>query len=358
MADGEEMAGALLRFAAAEDRVQLRAWLEGAKERRANGKFSPSSIAAGAAVEGTTFYIEQRFNSEFGEWIPCKITSRSGSEYIFRTVDGQFSAQRNANTGGVTEVEENAVMYVDEVMDEWPAYHRWPRIDWWELVLSRLEPVAVPVALEFGEEMGPVPVVLGNDVHTGGGEGAAASTPGIHLVSARLSVDSKGCVSVQLSTPTVQLAAADKDMEARTWPTLAPRVRAVVSGSPGVVFAVSDDGETFGFLHDDKERVWESMQRVDFMRQAVPEDVLPMGAVGYVLKGPLAAAEDAIDSERSGWTGAANRAVCAVLRDNVLAFQGQWEAYLNYYPLTCPEGAARSTQNTYGVPPIPYTLWK
>ena len=176
-------------------------------------------------------------------------------------------------------------------------------------------------------------------MHTGGGDEVVNVQVGLRvnaltgLVGVKLGFQAE--VEEPPAPPPPKEPAAPPPPEHK-WEDLSVRKRAVVNGNAGVVFLLSDDGNTLGFCYDDSQRLWETMPRPQFMKQAVPEGVLPKGAVGYVLKGPHAGAGSDADSLAGGGGGSANRAVCAVLTDCVYIFDGKWEAYLNYKPLYCP----------------------
>ena len=88
---------------------------------------------AGALEMGTVFYIEQRFNPDFGVFEPCSITSTGRGSYIFKRFDGVLISQ-NLQSG--KEVEEgskfadDAIMSVEDLVSEWgpESYHREPRL--------------------------------------------------------------------------------------------------------------------------------------------------------------------------------------------------------------------------------------
>ena len=85
---------------------------------------------------GTVFYIEQRFNPDFGVFEPCSITSTGRGSYIFKRFDGVLIGQ-NLQSG--KEVEEgskfadDAIMSVEDLVSEWgpESYHREPRLSFW-----------------------------------------------------------------------------------------------------------------------------------------------------------------------------------------------------------------------------------
>ena len=326
---------------------ELRAWLDGAKDLENSGHLTKQAVLEGGDRSDAEFCIEQRWNAEFGEWQPCRIKSNGAGSYTFCGLNGTLLGQQNAATAKVAAAEEDASMMATDVVAEWDDYHIFPRREFWEGVLSGLQAKGEPVV---GEPVAyPMPILIDD-------------TSALH-VGVRLHVDGEGVVSLRMNFADLKGAPIPLPAAAsHEWGDLRVRCRAVVDSKAGVVFLVSDDGEMLGFCYDDPMQLWETLTRADFMKRAVPETDTPAGAVRYVLKGPKfdenGGSVDNGSSCRGSTNGSAQRAVCAVLKDCLYAFDGQWEAYLSYHPLACPPRADRLQllNSSYGLPPVPYPL--
>ena len=107
---------------------QLLTWLRARQEQQSALVGTPCAErprafpCAGAEKTGVVFYIEQRFNAEFGEFEPCTITSTGRGAYIFRRYDNMRIGQ-NRRAGQALEDgdadADDAIMSVDDIVSEW-----------------------------------------------------------------------------------------------------------------------------------------------------------------------------------------------------------------------------------------------
>ena len=107
---------------------QLLTWLRARQEQQSALVGTPCAErprafpCAGAEKIGVVFYIEQRFNADFGLFEPCSIKSTGRGSYIFKRFDGVLIGQ-NLRSG--KEIEEgstfadDAIMSVDDLVSEW-----------------------------------------------------------------------------------------------------------------------------------------------------------------------------------------------------------------------------------------------
>ena len=312
-----------------EEVAALTAWVSAAMDA---DEASPAALTAGATVAGTKFFIEERW-VDFMDWKPCTVTSTGEGEYTFHSYEGALAGQRQYKEGQPTHDPEAARMTLEDLVLEWDTYHIPARLEHYKQVLVELgrSPTAGDDAPPKPPPKPPpppeaVPVAVGQ------------------LVSCPLTTLPSGLVSLRCRVNIAKGKAAVADVghepdKSSVWDALTVYTRAVVGGKPGLVFLFGSGGE-IGFCFDDVNVPWVTLTREEFVKQAEQEDVLPCGAVEYVLKGA---------SGSAGWSC---RAPSAYLRGSSLkGIDEKWAAFDTYEPLRCPEAVRATHENTYGIPP-------
>ena len=151
---------------------QLLTWLRARQEQQSALVGTPCAErprafpCAGAEKIGVVFYIEQRFNAEFGEFEPCTITSTGTGAYIFRRYDNMRIGQ-NRRAGQALEdsdaYADDAIMSVDDIVSEWGplSYHHLPRCAYWKSEWQLHKEQDAP------NDSAPAPAAVAVDAHEG-----------------------------------------------------------------------------------------------------------------------------------------------------------------------------------------------
>ena len=288
---------------------------------------SVDAITRNGEAKGVELYIEQRWNSaDWAPWLPCVLTSTGNGSYVFRNYDGTLSGQRNNMQAKVAEEEDDAVMEAVDLVEEWPEYHRAPRLDPLRLALKKLSaPSATATALGTAEKAKPIAP-------------SPAPPPRTHVderVSTTLTVGAKGVEVI--------LTVAEPRTEPDEWTDFSIGTRAILNDCSGVVWLLGGD-TMIGFCYDDVTKPWLSLERDYFLKHAVTEAHRGDDAIMSVLKGPVPNAPT-------------TRTPAAYLYGRLLERSDRrWEAYTRYRPIACPSGKETECSQYYGEANNPHEL--